>query len=84
MPDKILIWRTVHKEVDKLGIVRKVQVVDRESGARTVQIYMPLSDMNIEKRAVSLTPTYEELRAIFQELVKLYGKEEVLREMTEA
>jgi hypothetical protein len=82
MSDKIIKYKTVYTEEDNLNMVKvKIQYVKRESGREAIQAYIPLTRINVIHGCVSLTFTYKEMKAIYKELVKLRGKEEVNKEI---
>ena len=58
-----------------------IQEAERVTGAKLIQVYIPINDIDIRYKAVWYLPSYKGIRAIISGLVKLEGKTKVEKEL---
>ena len=75
-------WKTLFVDKTKGKLTdQKIQIVTREDGTKTLQVFLPIHPISMRYKCVNYEPSYLGLKMLIFGMVEIYGKEEVEREL---
>ena len=75
-------WKTIFVDSpSKTSSLVQIQIAERVTGAKLVQVYIPINEIDIRYKAVWYLPSYKGLKKIIEGLIEVEGKEKVEKEL---